>query len=47
MNVQPLLPSTTPLVIVAEMKRKNRPWPDDTGEIIYGEEKVSVLMHHT
>lgn len=29
------------------MKRKNRPWPDDTGEIVYGEEKVSVLMLHT
>lgn len=44
MNVQPLLPSTTPLVIV---ERKSRPWPDDTGEIIYGKEKVSVLMLHT
>lgn len=43
MNVQPLLPSTTPLVIVAEWREKNRPRPDDTGGIIYGEEKVSAF----
>lgn len=48
MNVQPLLPSTTLLVIVAEWReKKNRPWPDDTGEIVYGEEKVSALVLHT
>lgn len=26
--------------------KKNRPWPDDTGEIVYGEEKVSALVLH-
>lgn len=38
MNGQPRLPSTTHCGRKNE-ERENRPWPDDTGEIIYGEGK--------